>query len=466
MMPTGPRPGFLRWTRCLAAVVVWTAFAQGLLTQASDSWPCFRGPGCRGIAADDPRLPTQWSERKNVRWAADLDGRGWSSPIVTGGRVYVTTAVAATPLEDARRGLFFGGDRTDPPTGHVRWLVTCLDAETGLTCWEVQVAAGPPPGPIHVKNSLASETPVTDGRRVYAAIGNVGVFCLDAATGERVWEYRCLPRAVRSDWGPAASPVLHAGRLCLVSDAEQDSTLVALDARSGGELWRVARDEKSNWSTPFVWEHPGGTELITPGTAKTRSYDLDGRLLWELGGGSEITIATPYAAHGLLFVSSGFVLDRRRPIWAIRPGARGDLTLAADATASDAIAWSRDDAAPYNPSTLVYGDELYVLSDRGLVACYDARTGTQHYRKARLPGGRAFTASPWAYNGLVFCASEYGETFVIRAGKTFELVAHNLLAEDEMLMASPAIAAGRLYIRTDRRLYCLENPPLPDDRGP
>jgi outer membrane protein assembly factor BamB len=436
-------------------VVVLTA----TLAEAADSWPCFRGRGARGVAADDPRLPTEWSDRTNVRWVADLEGRGWSSPIVANGRVFVTTAVAATPLEDARKGLFFGGDRTDLPAGHVRWLVTCLEADSGLTRWEVQVAAGPPPGPIHVKNSLASETPVTDGRRIYAAIGNVGIFCLDADTGDRVWEYRLLPRAMRAGWGPAASPVLHQGRLYLVNDNEEASALVALDARTGRELWRVARAEQSNWSTPFVWEHPLGTELVTPGTDKTRSYNLDGRLLWELGGASEITIATPYAAHGLLFVSSGFVLDRKRPIWAIRPGARGDITLGTDASASAAIAWSRTDSAPYNPSTLVYGDELYVLSDRGLMACYDARTGTQHYRKARLPGGRAFTASPWAYNGMVFCASEYGETFAIRAGPTFELVAHNLLAEDDMLMASPAIAGGRLFLRTDQRLYCLERPP-------
>jgi outer membrane protein assembly factor BamB len=425
---------------------------------AGGEWPGFRGPGARGVAADDPRLPTRWSDTENVCWKAEIEGRGWSSPIVWGDRVFLTSAVTTDPLDDPRKGLYFGGNREEPPETEIRWLVTCLDARTGMTRWETQGARGRPPGPIHLKNSYASETPVTDGSRVYAAFGNVGIFCLDM-DGNRVWESRRLPREMRTGWGPASSPVLHAGRLYIVNDNEEDSSVSALDARTGAEIWRVARDEKSNWSTPFVWENGLRTELVTPGTGKTRAYDLGGRLLYELGGASAITIATPYAAHGLLYVSSGFVLDRSRPIWAIRAGATGDITLRDNETESPAIAWSRGDAAPYNPGTLVYGDELYVLADRGLMACYDARTGTQHYRKERLPEGRAFTASPWAFNGMVFCANEYGETFVIRAGPRFELLHRNLLADDDMIMASPAITDGRLFLRTDRRLYCLENPP-------
>jgi outer membrane protein assembly factor BamB len=440
-----------RATLCLAIACCMPA-------TASADWPCFRGPGSRGVAADDPRLPSRWSATKNVRWSAALDGRGWSSPIVSRGRVIVTSAIPPAPPEDAKKGLYFGGERPDVPSGEVRWVVTCLDAATGMTIWETVIARGPPPGPVHVKNSYASETPVTDGERIYVAFAGVGIVCLDVE-GQRVWEHRWKPRAMRAGWGPAASPVLHGDRLYVVNDNEDDSFVSALDKRTGREIWRMARDEKSNWSTPFVWESGVRTELVTPGTGKTRSYALDGRLLWELAGGSAITIATPYAAHGLLYVSSGFVLDRTRPIWAIRPGATGDLTLPDGETTSGAIAWSRGDAAPYNPSTLVYGDELYVLADRGLLACYDARTGKQHYRKERLPEGRAFTASPWASNGMVFCANEYGETFVVRAGPTFDLLHTNLLAEEDMLMASPAIADGRLYLRTDRRLYCLENAP-------
>ena len=442
-------------TGLVSRSTVCLALACCVQAAAAADWPCFRGPGSRGVAADDPRLPARWSDTKNVRWKVDLDGRGWSSPIVSGGRVMLTTAIPPAAPEDAKKGLYFGGERPDVAAGEVRWVVTCLDAATGRTRWETVIARGPAPGPIHVKNSYASETPLTDGERIYAAFAGTGIVCLDME-GNRVWEHRWRPRPMRSGWGPAASPVLHGGRLYVVNDNEHDSFVAALDARTGREIWRRARDEKSNWSTPFVWENGLRTELVTPGTGKTRSYSLDGTLLWELAGGSAITIATPYAAHGLLYVSSGFVLDRTRPIWAIRPGGRGDLTLPDGADSSPAVAWCRRDAAPYNPTTLVYGDELYVLADRGLMACYDARTGRQHYRKERLPEGRAFTASPWAANGLVFCANEYGETFVVQAGPTFRLLHTNLLAEDDMLMASPAIADGRLFLRTDRRLYCLE----------
>ena len=448
-MPRGLRP-----IAALALVAVTAAMA------AAD-WPCFRGPGARGVAADDPRLPSRWTATKNVRWSATLEGRGWSSPIVSGDRVIVTSAIPPAPPEDAKKGLYFGGERPDVADGEVRWVVTCLDAATGMTRWETVIARGPPPGPVHVKNSYASETPITDGERIYAAFAGIGIVCLDM-DGQRVWEHRWKPRTMRAGWGPAASPVLHGDRLYVVNDNEDDSFVAALDAKTGREVWRMARDEKSNWSTPFVWQNGVRTELVAPGTGKTRSYSLDGRLLWQLAGGSAITIATPYTAHGLLYVSSGFVLDRTRPIWAIRPGADGDLTLPDGADSSTAIAWCRRDAAPYNPTTLVYGDELYVLADRGLMACYDARTGEQHYRKERLPEGRAFTASPWAYNGLVFCANEYGETFVVRAGPKFELLHTNMLGEDDMVMASPAIAGGRVFLRTDRRLYCLEQFALTD----
>lgn len=421
-----------------------------------EDWPGFRGPGARGVAADSPRLPARWSATDNVLWKRDLPGRGWSSPVVHGRRVILTTAVASEPLEEPRRGLYFGGHRDVPPDGVLRWLVLCLDLDTGATLWEREVAAGPPPDTIHIKNSYASETPVTDGERIYARFGNVGVFCLDM-DGAIVWQRRFASRPMRSGWGPASSPALHRGRLYLVDDNEEESSLASLDARTGGEIWRVARDEKSNWATPFVWENQLRTEIVTPGSGRCRGYDLDGRLLWELAGASGITIATPYVAHGLLYLSSGYVLDRNKPIWAVRPGAAGDITLADGETANAAIAWSRGDAAPYNPGTLVFDDLLYVLSDRGLFACYDARTGETVYSRERLPEGRAFTASPWAYNGLVFCGNEYGETFVIRAGRRFELLHRNVLADEDMLMATPAVAGDRLLIRTEGRVYCLQH---------
>jgi len=261
---------------------------------------------------------------------------------------------------------------------------------------------------------------------------------------------------MRFGWGAAASPVLHKDRLYLVNDNDEASYLVALDKVTGKEIWRTERDEKSNWATPYVWENKLRTEIIAPGTGKVRSYDLEGKLLYEFGGCSSITIATPYAKFGLLYVSSGYILNRQRPLFAILPGAQGDISLSKTESSNQYIAWCQKQAAPYNPSTLVYGDLLYVLHDRGFLACYDAKTGKEVYGKQRLPRGRAFTASPWAAGGKIFCVNEYGVTFVVQAGREFKLLHTNALADGDMCMATPAMAGDRLILRTATTLYCFK----------
>jgi outer membrane protein assembly factor BamB len=317
------------------------------------------------------------------------------------------------------------------------------------------VHQGPSNSPIHLKNSFASETPVTDGQRVYAYFGNQGLYCLDLQ-GNLVWSRRFEPRATRNGWGTAASPVLHGERIYVVNDNEEQSFLVALDRKTGQQIWRVERDEKSNWATPYVWENETRTEIVTPGTGKTRGYDLNGKLLWEFGGMSSHTIPTPLAAHGLLFITSGYINTLIRPLFAVRPGASGDITLQKDQTANESIAWCQKKAGPYNTSPIVYGDYLYVLYDRGMFACYDARTGQEVYDKRRIgPGARAFTSSPWACNGKIFCLNEDGITFVLGAGDRFELLHTNELTHDDMCMASPAIVGDRLLIRTSQRVYCV-----------
>ena len=225
----------------------------------------------------------------------------------------------------------------------------------------------------------------------------------------------------------------------------------------GREIWRVKRDEKSNWATPFVWQHDGRAEIVTPGTTKVRSYDLDGKALWELGGMSSITIPTPFARHGLLYVTSGYVGDQVRPVFAIKPGARGDISLKAGETSSAFVAWFYPQAGPYNPSPLVYGDIYYTLFDRGFFTAHDARSGAVVYPRVRLDeAAAAFTASPWAYDGKVFALSEDGDTFVIQAGKEYKLLGKNSL--DEMCMATPAIGRGSLFIRGASNLYRIANP--------
>lgn len=444
-------------TICLAGVLLGERHAS---TITDADWPQFRGPGARGVR-EGASLPDAWSAQSNVAWKSSIPGRGWSSPVVTNNRVFLTTTVNLGKAEDPKKGLYFGGERLRPPDADHQWKVLCLDLPTGKKIWERQVHAAKPPSPIHIKNSFASETPVTDGQRVYCYFGNLGVFCFDL-DGNQLWKQVAKPVRTRFGWGTAASPALHGERLYIVSDNEEDSFLLALDKCTGREVLRIARDEKSNWATPFVWENGARTEIVTAGTGKVRAYDTDGQLLWWLQGMSGITIATPYAANGLLYVSSGYVLDQRKPLYAIRPGAKGDISLAANESSNAAIAWCQKQAGPYNPTSLVYHDRLYVLYDRGTFACFDARTGERKFGPERIPNGHAFTSSPWAYGGKVFCLNEDGVTFVFRAADKFELLHANRLADDDMCMATPAIVRDRLLIRTAARLYCFRNLSRPE----
>ena len=240
----------------------------------------------------------------------------------------------------------------------------------------------------------------------------------------------------------------------LNNDNEERSFIEAFDKKTGKTTWRRERKEKSNWSTPFVWKNDLRTESITPGTGTTRAYGLDGKLLWELVADmSSITIATPYTAHGLLYVTSGYVGDGRKPIYAISPGGKGTINLKKEGATDSSIAWRQPRAAPYNPSTLVYKDLLYVLYDFGFFACFDARTGKEVYGKLRVRERQRtpFTSSPWAYDDKVFCLSEDGDCFVYKAGRKNELLHVNKL--DELCMASPGMARGSLFIRTASKLY-------------
>ena len=252
-----------------------------------------------------------------------------------------------------------------------------------------------------------------------------------------------------------ASPVLHDERLYVVNDNDDQSYVAALSTETGAELWRQNRDEGTNWSTPFIWENDLRTELVTTGSDKVRSYGLDGTLLWELTGMSTLTVPTPFAEFGLLYISSGFVVDQARPVYATKPGASGDISLAESETSNESIVWSQPQAAPYHPSPIIYGDYYYTLLDRGFFTCHDARTGEEVYGRQRIQTGAAFTASPWAYGDKIFALSEDGDTYAIKAGPTFEVVGRNSL--DEFTLATPAIAHGSLFIRTLSKLYRITN---------
>jgi outer membrane protein assembly factor BamB len=420
-------------------------------TLRADNWPAFRGPDGAGLAAGKAP-PATWDASHNVLWKTAIPGAGWSSPIVWGRRVFVTAAVSDEKPTPPRKGLYITDLQGKSLAGEHRWNVYCLDADTGKVLWTRTAFQGKAPGRVHIKNTLASETPVTDGKHVIAYFGNVGVACF-SLDGQERWKKKTPAHPMRMGWGTAASPALHDGKLFIVHDNEEKSFLLALDAATGKQLWRVERQEKSNWVTPLVWKNDRRTELVTAGSGRVRSYDLDGKLLWELKGMSILAIPSPFTAGGLLYVTSGYVLDLNQPLYAIRPGAMGDISLRKDETSNRSIAWTQPLAGPYHPTPIVYQGLLYVLYDRGMLACYDAKSGKEVYKKRLGGGSSAFTASPWAADGKVFCLSEDGDTHVVQAGREFKVLGRNRLGE--MCLATPAIAGGSLFIRTQGRVYCV-----------
>jgi outer membrane protein assembly factor BamB len=457
---TKERLGGAPWLRDNALVnrrrlVLASLFVVGTAGALSaQNWPVFRGLS-GGVAADDPALPDTWSSTDNVVWRVDVPGLGWSSPIVWGDHVFVTSVVNTAQQEMPKPG-FYLGDWAASTAPH-RWMVYDIDARSGKVRWEREVAGLPPGRAKHLKNSYASETAVTDGERVIVYFGDRGLFAFDL-TGTPLWSRSLGPFPTRNNWGTGASPALHNGRVYVVNDNDQQSFVAAFDARTGAELWRTNRTEGTNWSTPYVWEHALRTEIVTMGSDRVRSYDLNGKVLWELGGMSTITIPTPFSRHGLLYIASGYVGDAARPAYAIKPGASGDISLKPGETSNAYIVWARPTGAPYNPSPIVVGDVYYTLFDRGFFESHDARTGKELYPRQRVTSeASGFTASPWSYNGKIFAMSEEGDTYVIQTGPEFKVLGKNSLGE--MTLATPAVANGSLYIRTLSKLYRISRKP-------
>jgi outer membrane protein assembly factor BamB len=447
----------------VGAVVVFLTLALAVLS-AADNWPQFRGAQA-GVAADNRALPETWGPTQNVVWKIDVPGRSWSSPVVWGDHVFVTTAIntveteallpTAAYVSRSNGGTMSFRDIATTTAPH-RWMVYDIDFKTGRVRWEREVATAVPSQPRHLKNSYASETPVTDGQRLYAYFGNVGLFAFDL-NGKPLWSHPMEALKVRSGFGPAASPVVDGDRVFIVNDNDEQSFIAAFNAATGEELWRVNRKEGSNWTSPFVWKNDRRTEIVTAGSDKIRSYDVDGKLLWELSGMSSFAVPTPFSANGLLYVTSGYPGDKLRPAYAIRPGATGDISLKSDRTENDYIVWSQATLGPFHPSALVYGGCYYTLLDRGLLSCNDPGTGKEIYPRQRISvEATGFSASLWAYNGKVFALSEDGDTYVIQAGADFKILGKNSL--EEMTLATPAVANGSLIVRTATKLYRIGRP--------
>jgi outer membrane protein assembly factor BamB len=438
------------------------AFAGlGLTTRhtAADNWPRFRGPQATGVAPDHATLPEVWSKTTNVAWSANVPGLGWSNPIVWGERVFVTTVVGDEENTPPQKGLYLGQGVREPAKGVHHWLVKCFDLSTGKELWTQQAHTGRPTVPRHPKSSYAAETPTTDGERLYVLFGDLGLFCY-SLEGDLLWKYMIEPKHTFFDYGAAASPVVHDGQVFVVYDNMQESWIAAIDAATGQERWKRPRDETHSWATPFIWHNESRTELVVPGQKRNRSYSLAGDVLWEFDGNmSNLVIPSPFAAHGMCYIAAGYVGDPNRPTFAIKPGASGDLTPQDDAEFTDNpyIAWHQPKSSPYNTSQIVYGDYLYTLFDQGFITCHNAVTGEEVYGKQRFSPSGSFTASPWAYNGYIFCLSEDGLTYVVQAGPEYKLVTTNPL--EELCLATPAITGDRLLIRTASQLYCITGGP-------
>lgn len=432
-------------------------FAFSALPRA-ENWPQFRGLQ-GGTAPDDPALPATWSPTENIVWKLDVPGYAWSSPIVWGDHIFITSAInpagdVVRPTSEYLAGSL-GGTMTfkdlATPKEALRWMVYDVDFRTGRIRWERQVQQAAPTQSRHQKNSYASETPVTDGQRVYAYFSYAGLFAFDM-NGKPLWSKPMDALKTRTGWGGSASPVVYKDRIFVVNDNEERSFIAAYDARTGDEVWRVAREEASNWASPFIWENAQRTEIITKGTKKVRSYGLDGKLLWEISGMTTLDVPTPFAKNGLLYIQSGYPTDSKKPAYVIRPGASGDITLKPDETTSEFVLWSSQSLGTYATSSLVYGDYYYTLLDRGFLMCNDAMTGKEVYGRQRITmDATGFTASPWAYNGRIFALSEDGDTYVMQAGPEFKVLGKNPLGE--LSLATPAVSNGSLIVRTVSKLY-------------
>jgi len=425
------------------------------LVKAEENWPRFRGPTAMGVADDDKRLPEIWDKTKNVVWHTDIPGWGWSNPIVWDDRVFLTTVVSDKDYEAPKAGLYLGGGRQEIPEGVHQWLTYCLDIKTGMVLWRKKAHEGEPQFPRHPKSTYASETPTTDGERLYVLFGDLGLYCYDF-DGGLIWSVPIEGKKTYSGYGTAASPVVHGEQVIMIYDNQEESYIASYDTKTGKERWRSHRDEKSTWATPLVWENRFRTEIVTSGRQKIRSYDLDGQVLWELNGRmSNLIIPSPFEAFGMVYITSGYVGDQNRPVYAIQPGAAGDITLMEENTSNEFIQWFQPRLGPYNTSPIVYGDYYYTLYDRGLMSANDAHTGREIYDRIRFPVGTSFTASPWAYNGKIFCLAENGNTFVLHAGPEFKILQANDL--EELTIATPAVCQGKLLIRTASKVYCISN---------
>jgi outer membrane protein assembly factor BamB len=429
-----------------AAAAVPRAAAQ--TKEALHNWPQWRGPLANGSAPEgDP--PVRWDEKTNVKWKVALPGRGSSTPVVWGDRVFVLAAVdtgrAAAPADLPKPDPHFKLKTTTPKTYH-QFLVLCLDRGSGKVRWQRVAAERVPHEGLQPNNSYASGSPVTDGRHVWASFGTQGVYCYDI-DGQLRWQRDLGAMHTRYGYGEASTPALHGETLVLNWDHEGQSFLVALDAGSGKTLWKKDRDEPTTWTTPLVVEHGGRAQVVVNGTRRARGYDLaTGAVLWECGGQTVNAIPSALAYDGLAICMSGF---QGSAACAIPLDARGDLT------GTDKVAWQYHRGTPYVPSPLLAGGRLYFTSGNDpLLTSLEAKTGKVLLDRERLPALGSLYASPVWAKGRIYLVGRDGTALVLRHGDKVEVLAVNRL--DEPTDASPVVVGRQLLLRGQRYLYCME----------
>ena len=429
---------------------------------APQNWPQFRGPLASGVA-DGQGAVTEWdgASGKNLRWKTPIPGLANSSPIIWGDKIFVTTAVSTAGDDTFRTGLYGDVDSVDDTSVHV-FKVYALSKKTGEILWEQEVARKVPGAKRHLKSTQANSTPVTDGKRVVALFGTIGVLAAFDMEGKPLWtaDTGVLDAGWFYDrsyqWGHASSPIIYEDLVVVQADIYADSFIAAYKLTDGKLAWKTARDEVPTWGTPNVLRGGKRDELITNGTT-IRGYDpRDGKERWTLAPNSEVTVATPVVANEMAYVTAGY--PPIRPIYVIRPGGKGDLSLAEGETESDSIAWSKGRGGTYMPTPIVYGDRFYTCANNGRMTCYNAKTGDQVYR-ARVGGGGSYTASPIAADGKLYFSNEDGEVVVIGAGDSYEELAKNSV--DEVIMSTPAISDGLIVVRSLRHVYGIGAPESP-----
>lgn len=434
-----------------------TSRALPRATSATGSWPSFRGVEAAGVA-DGQNLPDTWNveRNENILWKTPIPGLAHSSPVVWGDTVFVATAVSSQANASFKPGLYGAGDPADDRSRH-QWKIIALDKKTGAIKWDRTAVEGAPVDKRHIKSTYASATPATNGRLVVVSFGSQGVFAYDV-DGNFKWKvdyghaHIGAYNIVSLEWGPASSPFIWNDLVFVQVDTHADSFLLALRADTGETVWKADRDEIPSWGTPTVATTPAGPVLVTNASNFVRAYDpRTGKELWRVGKSSKITAPTPIYADGLFVIASGRAPER--PIFVVKPGARGDLTLVDGESSNAGVVWSKFNRGSYMPTPLAYRGQLYVLANGGTLDAYDLQTGKEIYRQRLATIGSGYSASPVAADGKIYLSNEDGDMLVVGAGPTFSHIGTNAIGDT--LMATPALSQGIMYVKSGKSLIAI-----------